>query len=201
MDDRYTSFAELAASQVEGLDYDRILVPRDSDIAVIAPHGGGIEQGTSEIAEAVAGRDCSLYCFKGTKRSGNRNLHIASTRFDDPECLALVRQSRVVVAIHGLEREDEAISVGGLDESLKGRLLEALNEGGFEAREDRSHHSGTYPSNLCNRGVTGKGVQVEIPRGLRRTMFQSLDRRGRRCRKTPFHEFVSVIRDVLFSIQ
>jgi phage replication-related protein YjqB (UPF0714/DUF867 family) len=201
MDDRYESFAELAASEEEGRDYKRGLVRRESDIVIIAPHGGGIEQGTSEIAAAMAGEEFSLYCFNGIKGSGNEDLHITSTMFDDPECLDLVKQSRIVVAIHGLQGRDKAINVGGLDERLKTRVVEALNQAGFEASEDDSHHSGTFPSNICNRGLTGEGVQLEIAEGLRRTMFKSLKRRGRQFKKPPFYKFVAVIRSVLLTTQ
>jgi phage replication-related protein YjqB (UPF0714/DUF867 family) len=201
MDDRYRSFAELTASEEDGRDYERALVRRESDIVILAPHGGGIEQGTSEIAAAVAGEEFSLYCFKGIKESGNEDLHVTSTLFDDPQCLDLVTQSRIVVAIHGLQGRDKAINVGGLDERLKTGLVEALNEAGFEAREDDSHHSGTFPSNICNRGLTGEGVQLEVTEGLRLTMFKSLKRRGRRIKKPPFYKFVAVIRSVLLTTQ
>jgi phage replication-related protein YjqB (UPF0714/DUF867 family) len=205
MVDKYQSFSDLAASETEGRDYERRLVKRESDIVIIAPHGGGIEQGTSEIAEAVAGKEFSLYCFNGIKGSDNEDLHITSTRFDEPQGLDLVKQSRVVIAIHGLQGEDKAICVGGLDERLKERFIEALNEAGFEAKEDakedNSHHPGTSPSNICNRGDTGRGVQLEITEGLRRTMFQSLKRRGRQTKRPPFYEFVDVIRNVLLDIR
>lgn len=197
MPDHYEGFAALASSETEGHDYTRRWVDRGSDIVVIAPHGGGIEQGTSEIAEAVAGEAFSLYCFGGTKRTGNRRLHMASTRFDEPSGVALMERSRVVVAIHGLRGEDEAVYVGGLDHELKTRLLDALNEAGFEAREARSPSAGTCPSNACNRGSTGQGVQLELTWGLRTTMFQALDRRGRRTPKPAFHRLVGAIRRVL----
>jgi len=200
MDDRYKSFAELAASEDEGRDYERALLRRESDIVIIAPHGGGIEQGTSEIAAAIAGEDFSLYCFNGIKGSGNEDLQITSTRFDEPNGVALIERSRLVVAIHGLQGEDQVVKVGGLDEELTGKLLRALRDAGFKARQDESHHSGTYPSNLCNQGLTGKGVQLEIPTGLRCTMFKALDRKGRRCKTTRFQEFVEVIRDVLLNV-
>jgi phage replication-related protein YjqB (UPF0714/DUF867 family) len=201
MDDKYKGFAELAASEEEGRDYERELVRRESDIVIIAPHGGGIEQGTSEIAAAVAGEEFSLYCFNGVKGSGNEALHIASTLFDEPQCVDLVKQSRIVVAIHGLQGREKVINVGGLDETLRTRLVEALNKAGFEAREDHSHHAGSFHSNICNRGFAGEGVQLEIAEGLRRTMFKSLKRRGRQIRRPPFYEFVAVVRDVLLSTQ
>lgn len=199
MGDVYKSFGKLAESEREGSDYSLEWEDRKTDIAVVAPHGGGIEQGTSEIAEAVAGEQLSYYCFNGIKARGNRDLHITSTQFDEPKGLALVQRSHTVVAMHGLEGEDEVVKVGGLAEELKERLLEALTNAGFKATRDRSHHSGTFSSNLCNSGVTSKGVQLEISRGLRLTMFKSLDRRGRRFKTTRFQEFVRVIRDVLLS--
>jgi phage replication-related protein YjqB (UPF0714/DUF867 family) len=201
MDDRYGSFAELAESEKEGRDYCLEFEDRETEIVVMTPHGGGIEQGTSEIVKAVAGEELSYYCFNGIKRSGNKDLHIGSTRFDEPSGVALVERSQAAVAIHGLEGQGEVIQVGGLDEDLKGGLLQALLDAGFEAREDDSHHSGTFPSNLCNRGATGQGVQLEIPEGLRRTMFKSLKRRGRQFKKPPFYKFVAVIRGVLLTAQ
>lgn len=197
--DRYESFSDLAAAEREGRDYSRQWVDRASDVVVIAPHGGGIEQGTSEIAEAVAGEAFSFYCFKGMKRTGNERLHIASTRFDEPTGLALVERSRVVVAIHGLQGADETVYVGGLHQELQARLLDALYQAGFEAREGRSPRAGTCPANACNRGSAGQGVQLELTRGLRRTMFEGLDRRGRRTLKPAFHRLVGVIRGVLHS--
>jgi phage replication-related protein YjqB (UPF0714/DUF867 family) len=67
----------------------------------VAPHGGGIEPGTSELADAIAGSDLSFYTFEGLKSSGNTDLHITSTRFDEPMCLTLLASSSVVVTLHG----------------------------------------------------------------------------------------------------
>jgi poly-gamma-glutamate hydrolase-like protein len=61
--------------------------------ALVAPHGGGIEPGTSELADAIAASDLSFYTFEGLKPSGNTDLHITSTRFDEPMCLTLLASS------------------------------------------------------------------------------------------------------------
>ena len=58
---------------------------RDSAYAIIAPHGGGIEPGTTELAEAIARNDFSFYTFEGKKRTSNRDLHLTATRFDEPD--------------------------------------------------------------------------------------------------------------------
>jgi len=90
MADTYPNFAALARSQRSGIDY-RVLVRRaEPAFAVIAPHGGGIEPGTSEIADAIAGEKHSCYEFEGLKPSGNSVLHITSTHFDEPMCLTVL---------------------------------------------------------------------------------------------------------------
>ncbi len=66
-----------------------------SGILVMAPHGGGIEPGTGDIADGVAGQHHSFYCFKGIKKQGNRALHITSNRFDEPLAMAMVRGSKL----------------------------------------------------------------------------------------------------------
>jgi phage replication-related protein YjqB (UPF0714/DUF867 family) len=75
---------------------------RDGVAALIAPHGGGIEPGTSEVADAIAATDFSFYAFEGIKADGNRrDLHITSRRFDEPRCVDLVKASPQVISIHG----------------------------------------------------------------------------------------------------
>lgn len=200
MSDKYRNFAELAAAEIKTVDYKIKCENRESNILIIAPHGGGIEQGTSEIAVAIAGEEFSFYCFEGKKETGNEDLHITSTRFDEPTALELVKQSEIVVAIHGLQEEKEVIYVGGRDRELKMEFISALTQAGFEAKEDNSHHAGTFSSNICNRGTSGKGVQLEISHGLRRTMFEGLNRQGRRKIKQPFQGLVEVVRLVLLNI-
>src|SRR5262245_49530672 len=82
--DRYASFAELSAAEPAGsftISHEERLHSR---VIVIAPHGGGIEVLTSEIAREIAGQDFSYYSFAGRKRRNNRDLHITSHRFDEP---------------------------------------------------------------------------------------------------------------------
>jgi phage replication-related protein YjqB (UPF0714/DUF867 family) len=200
MGDKYENFAELDAAETEGRDYEIKLEKRDSPIVIIAPHGGGIEPGTSEIAESVAGDDFSFYAFEGVKDTDNEDLHITSIRFDEPKGLDLVRQSEIVVAIHGLRRRKTLIDVGGRDQTLRKKLISALTQAGFEARTDNSHHAGSWRSNICNQGINREGVQLEISRGLRLTMFEGLNSKGRQQTKQPFHNLVEALRRVLLRI-
>lgn len=195
--DAYRSFKELAASQRENDDWRRVLVGRNSPMAVIAPHGGGIESGTSEIATAIAGGDMSLYCFEGLKTRGNRVLHITSTRFDDPVCLELLSSVQVVITIHGCAQKSDIVRIGGRHEQLCVQTAAGLGAAGFPSVQDDSDLSGTDLINICNRGQTGMGIQLEISRGLRARMFASLDAEGRRVRTPEFQAFVSAVRSAL----
>jgi phage replication-related protein YjqB (UPF0714/DUF867 family) len=80
----YRGFADLAIAQTEGTDYRMLVRPIEkSSIAVIAPHGGSIEQYTSDIARGVAGGDFNLYLFEGIRQAGNYSaLHLTSHQFE-----------------------------------------------------------------------------------------------------------------------
>lgn len=172
--DRYTTFSELAASEREGHDYRITVANRSSAIAVIAAHGGSIETRTSEIARAISGDDFNLYLFEGIKPSDNYNaLHITSHRFDEPSCLALIRDCATVLAIHGCRGNDERVFVGGCDAPLKARLAESLRQAGLRTDTDSHAFPGTDSSNICNRGQSGRGTQLEISLPLRMSQKES----------------------------
>jgi phage replication-related protein YjqB (UPF0714/DUF867 family) len=168
MADKYASCAELASCESLGTDYRvRTLERPDSPVIVLAPHGGGIEVGTSELAHLIAGDDHSLFAFEGLKGYGaNRDLHITSHRFDHPECLALVGRCAVALGIHGCIGESR-IFVGGLDTELTALLTGSLAAAGFNASAEGHRYPGRNPLNICNRGTRGRGAQLEITKDLR----------------------------------
>jgi phage replication-related protein YjqB (UPF0714/DUF867 family) len=176
----YRDFAALARREREGVDWERHVAARDSAILVASPHGGGIEAGTSEIAAALAGEEFALYDFRSTKPDGNARMHITSTRFDDPVFLEMAARSRVVVTLHGCAGEAPMVFLGGLHEELRRRVGAALAAARFDARSNDPRYPGEDPRNICNRGRDGRGVQLELTRGLRRTMFAGLSAVGRR---------------------
>jgi phage replication-related protein YjqB (UPF0714/DUF867 family) len=193
----YRDFAALTRREREGVDWERNVAARDSAILVAAPHGGGIEAGTSEIAAALAGEELALYDFRSTKADGNARLHITSTRFDDPVFLEMAARARVVVTIHGCADEAPAIFLGGLHPELRSRIVAALTAARFEVRANDPRYPGEDPRNICNRGRDGRGVQLEISRGLRRTMFTGLSAAGRRRHSLVFEMFVTALQPVL----
>ena len=195
----YKNFAELSNSEHEGISYQREFKKRRSGFAIISPHGGGIEPGTSEIAKAIAGTEFSYYTFDGIRQKGNERLHITSTLFDEPMCLQIVNDSEVVVAIHGCEGDEEVIYVGGLHDELKTHLISVLAKEEFDARLADVNYAGTQSQNICNRGRLGRGLQFEVSEGLRRSMFKAFDRQGRKITTNIFRKFVACVRNELRS--
>jgi phage replication-related protein YjqB (UPF0714/DUF867 family) len=167
----YRNYADLATAQLLDRDF-RIEVLRrpDSPVAVIAPHGGGIEDGTSELAGAIAGAEFNLYRFEGTRSKHNyRALHLTSHRFDEPQCLRLLSTCRYVIAVHGCRGAGHEVLLGGRDSELRGRILAGVRGAGIAARDEDHEFPAIHPDNVCNRGASRMGVQVEVTHELRRS--------------------------------
>ena len=196
MADTYPNFATLEQHERSGIDYSVLVRRAEPAFAIVALHGGGIEPGTSEIADAIACQRWSFYTFEGLKRSGNSVLHITSTAFDEPMCLTLLGDTSRVVTIHGEESDDdgEGVFVGGLDVDLGTSIGTLLRAQGFDVRKHPDCNlQGLDPRNICNRGTAGAGVQLELSRAVRETLFESLTREGRKHPKPRFTVFVDAV--------
>jgi phage replication-related protein YjqB (UPF0714/DUF867 family) len=80
----------------------------------------------------------------------------------------------VVVTIHGQAGMDEFINVGGLDVALGQFLIARLQAEGYAAsRHSNVALQGLDPANICNRGSSGRGIQLELSRGLRNRLVAS----------------------------
>jgi phage replication-related protein YjqB (UPF0714/DUF867 family) len=172
--DKYQNFATLSRAETRGTDYGIRVVRVDSPVAIIAPHGGYIERGTSQLASGIALDSFNLYCFEGLREGREHcELHITSTRFDEPQCVDLVRDSDWVVAVHGRADENDAktIWLGGLDVVLRDRIAAALERADFLWLSDPPKHRAQAADNICNRGRRGRGVQLEFPLSLRKSLL------------------------------
>lgn len=170
MQDKYASFAALAAGgEIAGRDYNTTVRERpQSGVLIVAPHGGNIEIGTTELADLIAGTQYSLFAFNGLKTRGrNRELHITSHNFDHPECVALAARHPVVLAIHGCKGDSSHIYVGGLDGELTTLLTKRLVAAGLPATATGHKYPGRNPLNICNRGARARGAQLEFTLDLR----------------------------------
>lgn len=166
----YSSYADLARFETRDVDYRISMHQGVSGIAVMAIHGGGIEPGTTEIAEATAADRHSFYSFSGIKPKGNARLHITSRKFDEPVGRAIAQHAITVLTIHGCADTVEMVYIGGRHVQLRERIRLALEKAGFPVGET-SRFPGINPKNICNINTLGMGVQLEISNGLRRRLF------------------------------
>jgi len=171
MPSSYRSYKELSKREIEGRDYQIIIVTRPGNILVMAPHGGKIEPGTSEIAEAIASRDFSLYSFVGLKPTGNSLLHIHSHLYDEPRALRAIKKADIVISIHGhCDINNSFIMIGGLNTQLCNHIKRKLSDLGYRFRTSSKDLGGKDPNNICNRGRQRCGIQLEISKKLRASL-------------------------------
>ncbi|MFD2765962.1 poly-gamma-glutamate hydrolase family protein [Micromonospora eburnea] len=228
--DRYGSNTALYAdpSLVEGSDYARRYRRQpafDNDlttnalypqVAVVAPHGGGIEVGTSELCLAVAGYHPATlatatdgrglhdyWMFEGLRGSGNGELHVTSVNCDDPYAESICGGARYAVSLHGCKESDagvpdgtRAVLVGGLDANLRDLLRQEYARVGITlAGGGGADIDGSHPRNICNRTLIGKGAQLELTTALRNAMFGTNTRADRKNTTLPlFWDFVTATR-------
>ena len=155
--DVYASNSDLYADPrlVERVDYRRRFKrhrPRTPSV-VLAPHGGGIEIGTSELCLAIAGyhpgtrvpigQTHDYWMFEGLRSIANDELHVTSSNCDDRVARTLVNGASHALGLHGctsaaagLEDHDRAVLVGGRDALLRLELLTRLRRAGFHTIDD-----------------------------------------------------------------
>jgi phage replication-related protein YjqB (UPF0714/DUF867 family) len=170
--DTYTGFRELKYHEKINRDYRIWASDVGSPITVMAPHGGRIEPRTSYIARAIAGDIFNCYCFEGIREVSNGRLHITSCNFDEPHALRLIARSQTVVTVHACTEKQSRVYLGGRDEKLIGMIAARLKARGIFPERSRSRYPGLNPANICNRGATRKGAQLELSRGLRDDLGQ-----------------------------
>ncbi|UOY93581.1 poly-gamma-glutamate hydrolase family protein [Ectobacillus sp. JY-23] len=169
----YENFAKLAQSEVEHIDYQILCVSRNTEITVLAIHGGTIEPGTSELASDIAeALHASFYTFQGLKN--NPKLHITSARFDEPRAVALVQTSSYVVSVHGAYGDTAVTYIGGNDEELKQVATANLLDAGFLVKEAPHEINGDSPKNIVNRSKKGRGLQLELTKAQRKLLQMSM---------------------------
>lgn len=201
MADLYPNYAALAAARQIGVDY-RLLVrtPPGSRLAHIAIHGGGIEPGTTEIADYLAASASRFYSFDGMLVSGNVDLHITSTNFDEPQALGLVAASDYVISWHGTAGTGEPVTyIGGLDTDTGTRIKEALEQAGFTIGATPTELNGADPANITNKGARAMGVQIELTAALRQSFFEDFTRPGRDSgpRTAVFYAYMTAVQTAL----
>ncbi|WHM14888.1 poly-gamma-glutamate hydrolase family protein [Bacillus velezensis] len=196
--DVYRNFAELQANEPE-TNYNIFAIDRTTPVLILAPHGGSIEGGTSELARELS-NDYSTYLFESLKTPNGFALHITSTHFDEPTALASVARHQRVISLHGYSESAEHIIVGGTD-PVRGRtLVDRLNAAGFSAELVGAGHrfAGASSANIANKCITGESLQIELSTGLRKSMFGKFSLNGRAGTETAtFYKFAGLLSDFI----
>lgn len=155
--------------------------------AIIAPHGGGIEPGTSELCMRIAGytpfaqgtdpADPSIpssaviagepqrdfWMFEALQNS--QAQHVTSTGCDDPAALAVCAGNLYAVSVHG---KDDALKkevvIGGRDERLKRNLAAAFAANGLKLGHAEPKLNVTITMNGSDPGIDGNSVSNIVNR-------------------------------------
>ncbi len=181
--DHYQNFSELSAKNVAGKDYKIEVLDRDSGILVMAFHGGFIEPGTTELAQAIAGEDLSYYGFEGlmdheTDESSYTSslLHLTSTKFDEPILMKLAPAKEFCLAIHGFGGVEADFCVGGANVDQRRQITETLSKSSPDFKSCElccNPFNGTSLKNPVNRCLK-RGVQIEISPRARKKIISDV---------------------------
>lgn len=178
MADKYSTYQQLIESNKIGIDYDIIKTDRNSDVTIIAIHGGGIEGGTTEMAELIATEGhYNLFSFMAIRNNSldcpeNEELHVTATKFLNEDCLSLVKKSSKTISLHGCDEEEELSYIGGRDTELVNKIKAELKSNGFHVNDEiREGLGGVSEKNICNKNSKKAGVQIEMSKGLRKILF------------------------------
>lgn len=177
--DKYSNFEELKENE-SPLSYNILTTDVDRRVLILAPHGGGIEGGTSELARELS-KSYSAYLFEGLRIPGASELHITSTNFDEPQALDLLSKHDLTISIHGYASSKKHTLVGGTDREKAAKITSLLTDAGFSAelQSEDSRLAGTNEQNIANKNSTGMSIQLEISTEQRKEMFNTFTLAGR----------------------
>ncbi len=152
--------------------------------AIYSIHGEHIEPGSNIVAEAIAGHDLSFYSAKGEQ-------HIPSSAYNEPKALELASKVNKIISVHGEHETNKAfVMVGGLDKPLTKQIENELKTSGFDTITPPDGLNGDNPENICNKGQSGMGIQIEISKKLREELHRD---------KNAFSKFIEAVRRGLFA--
>lgn len=116
----------------------------------------------------------------------NKELHVTSVNCDDPVARSLVAGSFNTVSVHGCTWQDanpkrtdgpkpgedlKGVVLGGRNATLREAIGTNLKNAGFQIFSGGDQVNGDEPANICNRTLTGEGVQLELTRELRDWLY------------------------------
>jgi phage replication-related protein YjqB (UPF0714/DUF867 family) len=165
---KISSFKELSTIKKEGKDFEIKIRVGSGDSLVMAIHGGTIEAGTTELADAIAADKFSFYSFTGLS-DDYHGLHLTSTDFDEPRLSELTQNAKNCLSLHGLKDDQADFCIGGANAAKRKALAGLLAQKFPKWRTCElccPPNSGTSKKNVVNRCKL-PGVQIEMGQSLR----------------------------------
>lgn len=171
---KISSYKELMATKIEGKDFEVKTRYVNGKALVMAIHGGKLEPGTTELADAIASKKFSFYSFTALV-DDYLGLHLTSTDFDEPRLSELTQVAEKCLSLHGLKDDERDFCVGGAN-AQKRKAYAALLAQKFPKWRSCElccpPNSGTSNQNVVNRCKL-PGVQIEMGRSLRAELKQN----------------------------
>lgn len=169
--DYFKSMTQLFAHTKEGRDWKKEVIHTKSDAIIIAPHGGNIEKGTTELSRLVARKNhYNFYSFIALRHHAER-LHVTSAHYNDPQLLKMLQKQEYAVAIHGAKGNHPIVYIGGLDTPLKLAIQKQLIKSHFVVKPAPTYLGGELTGNFVNKDLKHAGVQLELTTALRKSFF------------------------------
>lgn len=174
--DYYTSMTQLERETKEGIDWKKETRDQGNQVLIVAPHGGNIEQGTSELTKLLAQQGgYDYFSFEATRPSNNTQLHVTSTHYDDPTLHQMVEGRSATISIHGAKGDDPIVFLGGAKSDLRDEIQSQLESRGFTVQVPPEYLGGLNENNFINKNENSTGVQLELTTSLRKALFNNQD--------------------------
>ncbi|ARG65664.1 poly-gamma-glutamate hydrolase family protein [Staphylococcus epidermidis] len=174
--DKYQSMTQLEKETTEGVDWRKDTKNTGNQVLIVAPHGGSIEQGTTELTKALADKgNYDYYSFEGIRPKNNSELHVTSTHYDDPTLNQMIKNRTATISIHGASGTEEIIYLGGPRSDLRNAIEKQLVGCGFTVKVPPEYLGGQNNKNFINKEDNNTGVQLELTTALRKAFFKNGD--------------------------
>ena len=201
--DYYKSMTELYKDTTEGIDWKKDTRNVGKSVLIVAPHGGNIEQGTSELTKLVANNgDFDYFSFEAIRPSNNTQLHVTSTNYDDATLHEMIQDRTATISIHGAQGEEQLVYLGGYQSPLRDAIQSQLELKGFVVKIPPEYLGGLSNANFINKVEESTGVQLELTTALRKAFFKDEDTSTASRKKienwtTTMYDFAEALNDAI----
>ncbi len=201
--DYYKSMTELYNDTKEGIDWKKDTRNVGKSVLIVAPHGGNIEQGTSELTKLVANNgDFDYFSFEAIRPSNNTQLHVTSTNYDDATLHDMIQDRTATISIHGAQGEEQLVYLGGYQSPLRDAIQSQLERKGFVVKIPPEYLGGLSNANFINKVEESTGVQLELTTALRKAFFKDGDASTASRKKienwtTTMYDFAEALNDAI----